>query len=106
MRRLLLKKLAQNECVVPESLGILIHGKEVAQLITEDSHAAWLQPHEWRASLDFRAQLVEDLAEQALGSLEHAEVVKWAAAAERSPGHHNLETRGLQHLHGGDRRLR
>ena len=58
------------------------------------------------SGLDLRPEGVEDLPQQLLGRLEHAEVVEGPAAAERAPGHDHLEARGLEHLDGRDGRLR
>jgi hypothetical protein len=44
--------------------------------------------------------LVEDFKEQALGAVEHAEVVERASAAQVSARHHNAESRSLEDLDG------
>ena len=60
-------------------------GKRLMQLVAEDRHAARLQPDDRRARLDLGPERVEDLAQQPLGRVEHAEVVERPAAAERLP---------------------
>ena len=53
------------------------------QLVAEDGHAARLQADERDARLDLRPRAFEDLAQQLLGRVEHAEVVERPAAAKR-----------------------
>ena len=83
-----------------QPLGVLVHREEVRQLVAEDGHAARLEPDDGHARLDLGPQRVEDLAQQSLGRVEHAEVVERPAAAERRPRDDHVEAGVLEHLDG------
>ena len=53
-----------------------------------------------RRGLDFREKFVHDLEEQALGAIEHADVVERTPAAQVSARNADVEAGGLEHFDG------
>src|SRR5438270_12100922 len=83
---ILLEELAQEECLLAESLGAFVMREEVNQFVAEDGDTAGLEADNGDSGRDLGLELVEDFEKQTFGAVEHAEIVEGASAAEISTG--------------------
>src|ERR1019366_5799865 len=97
----LLEKLAEQKDLLREGLRAFVFGEKVREFVAEDGGAAGFEDDDGRCGFDFGEKLVHDLEEQALGSVEHANVVERAAAAEVGAGDGDGEAGGFQDFDGG-----
>ena len=93
--RALFEKFAKQKYLLRQSLRALIFREQIGEFIAEDSRTAWLEHNDRRPSLDLGQKLIHDLKKQALGAVEHANVVKGTPAAKMSTGHANFEAGGF-----------
>src|ERR1700730_6559270 len=95
----LLQKFAQEERLLGQLLRSGIAREEINQLVTKDCGTAGLQNDDGNRCVDFRGEVVQNLEQQALGAIQHAEIVKGAPAAKNGLRDGNAEPGGFQHLH-------
>src|SRR6266850_7686435 len=95
---MLLQEFAEQEDLLRESASTLVLGEEVGQFVTKDSGTTGLEHNNRDARFDFGQQLVHDVEQQALGTVEHADVVQRPPAAEMGPRDCDIEPGGLEHL--------
>src|SRR5579859_2750422 len=76
------EKFTEQECEGFELLRGGVAGKEVGHLVAEDGDAAGLEADDGSSGGDLGLQRGEHLFQQRARGAQHAEVVKWAAAAE------------------------
>src|SRR5437868_6462991 len=100
-RRVPFKKLTQKECLLGEAGSSLILGKKIAKLIAEHGRTAWLQSDNRHSLIDGRRKSVQNLPQQRLCALQHAEIVKRAATTQAGFRQKHSEPSRLQHLHCG-----
>jgi len=50
-------------------LGALVVREQVDEFVPEDGYAAGLETYDWDSSFDLRFKLVQDLKQQALGTV-------------------------------------
>jgi hypothetical protein len=81
-------------------------GKEVDEFVAEDGNATGFEADDRNAGFDFGREFVEDLKQERLGAVEHAEVVERAAAAEVDSRDDDAEAGGFQDLDGSSGGLR
>jgi len=97
----LFKKFAEQEDLFREGLRAFVFGEKVSEFVAENGGAAGFEDDDRRCGFDFREKLVHDLEEQALGAVEHADVVERAPAAEVSAGNGDGEAGGFEDFDGG-----
>src|SRR6185312_2684656 len=102
MLRLFFKKFAEKECLLAEPLCIFVIGKKINQFITEDRNTTRLQANHGHTLLYLRLQRIEYIPQQAPGSVEHAIVIEWTAAAQCLLWHLNLVPCCFKHFHRRD----
>jgi hypothetical protein len=101
---ILLEELAQEECLLAESLGAFVVGEQINEFVAEDGDAAWFEADNGDSGRDLGLELVEDFEKQTFGAVEHAEIVEGASAAEIRTGDQDTESGGFEDLDGGFRR--
>ena len=79
----------------------MVVGEEVEEFVAEDRNAAGLESDDGDSGFDFGGEFVEDIQEQGLGAVEHAEVVEGASAAEVGAGEEDAISRGFEDFDGG-----
>jgi hypothetical protein len=82
-------------------LGAAVVGEEVEEFVAEDGDAAGLESDDGDSGFDFGSEFVEDVEEQRLGAVEHAEVVERASAAEVGLGEEDAVSGGFEDFDGG-----
>jgi hypothetical protein len=76
-------------------------GKEVDEFVAENGNATRFEADDGDASFDFGGKFVEDLKQERLGAVEHAEVVERAAAAEVGSRDDDAEAGRFEDFDGG-----
>src|SRR5882672_9735903 len=97
----LLEEFAQQDNLSREGLGALVSWEQIGELVAEHGGAAGLEYDDRSPCFDFGEQFIHDVEQQALGAVEHANVVERASAAEMSAGDGDVEAGGLQHFDRG-----
>jgi hypothetical protein len=82
-------------------LRAFVVGKEVEEFVTKDRDAAGLEADDGNAGFDFGGEFVQDLKQKRAGTVEHAEVVKRAPAAEIGSWDDDPEAGGFEDIDGG-----
>ena len=100
-RKGLLEEFAEQESLFAQGLGTLVVWEEVEEFVAEDSDAAGLEADDGDAGFDLGRECVEDVEEQGLSAVEHAEVVERASAAERGAGDEDAVSGGFKDFDGG-----
>src|SRR5215469_11407852 len=78
-------------------------GEEIDEFVAEDRYATGFESDHGDSGFDFGFELVEDLKEQTLGAIEHAEVVERASAAKVGSRDEDAEPGGFEDFDGGTR---
>ena len=99
--RVLFQEFAEQEDLLRERAGAFVFGEQVNEFVAENSGAARFEDDDRRAGFNFDVQLVHDPEEQALGAVEHTDVVKRAAAAEMGARDEDVEAGGFENFGGG-----
>src|SRR5436190_17976501 len=94
---IILKELTQQHGLPRKPLGALVVGKQVAEFVAENGHAARFQSNNRDSSLNFRRQYVEDLQQQVFRSVEHAEIVERTPTSESATRQFDAEAGALKH---------
>jgi hypothetical protein len=94
--RILVEKFAEQERLLAESSGALVVREEVDEFVAEDGDAARFEADDGNSGFDFGLQFVEDVEEQSFGTVEHAEVVERASAAEMGARDYDAEAGGFE----------
>ena len=97
----LLEEFAEQEGLFAQGLGAFVVREEVEEFVAEDGDAAGLESDDGDSGFDLGRECVEDVEEQGLGAVEHAEVVERASAAESWRGGRG---RGIRRFRGLRRR--
>ena len=95
------EKFAEQEGLARQGLGEFVVGKEIDEFVAEDGDAAGFEADDGYSGFDFRREFVEDLEQERLGAVEHAEVVERAAAAEIDTRDDHSEASGFEDVDGG-----
>src|SRR4029079_10234216 len=103
-RGLVDKEFTKREGLIAKSLRILIVRQHVHELVAKHGHATRLESDDARASAYVRSKRHENSAKQLLGDPQHAVVVEWAAAAQRSGGKDYVESSPFENFDGSLRR--
>ena len=82
----LFQKFAEQESLPGQLVGPVILGKEIDQFVAKDGGATGLENDDGNPGFDFGSEGVQYLEQQALGPIQHAEIVERAAAAENGSG--------------------
>src|SRR5439155_3295624 len=80
------------------ALRILIIREQVHELVAEHREAARFEDDDRRARLEVRPQLVEDVAQEALGRQKKTVIVERTTAAEPPRRQHDVAAGGFEHL--------
>jgi hypothetical protein len=96
-----LEEFAEQESLLAQGLGAVVVGEEVEEFVAEDGDAAGLESDDGDAGFDFGFELIEDFEQEALGAVEHAEVVERAAAAEVGLRNRDSVSGGFEDFDGG-----
>jgi hypothetical protein len=99
----LLQEFAEQEGLAAKGLGALVIGKEVREFVPKHGDAAGLESDDGDAGFDLGLELVQDVEEEFLGAVEHAEVVKGPSAAEVRARDQDAEARGFKDFDRGAR---
>jgi len=75
--------------------------EEVGEFVAEYGDTAGFEADYRDAGFDFRLECIENFEEQALGAIEHAEVVEGAPAAEIGARNEDPEAGGFEDFDGG-----
>jgi hypothetical protein len=98
-REFLFEELAEQERLFAQDLGALVVREEVEEFVAEDGDAAGLEADDGDSGFDLGG--VENVEEQGLGAIKHAEVVERASAAERGARDEDAVSGGLEDFDGG-----
>ena len=79
-----LQELAQQIRFFAETFGVLIVGKQIDEFVTKHCHTTRFKADHRHSRLDLRAQRGQDLPQQTLGQIEHAEIVQRPTATQRA----------------------
>ena len=79
----------------------MVVGEEIEQFVAEDGDAAGLESDDGDSGFDLGGKFVEDVEQQGLGTVEHAEVVEGAAAAEIGLREDDAVSGGFEDFDGG-----
>jgi hypothetical protein len=97
----LFEELAEQERLFAQGLGALVVREEVEEFVAEDGDAAGLESDDRDSGFDLGGDRVENVEEQGLGAIEHAEVVERASATERGSGDEDAVSGSLEDFDGG-----
>jgi hypothetical protein len=100
-REFLFEELAEQERLFAQDLGALVVREEVEEFVAEDGDAAGLEADDGDSGFDLGGERVENVEEQGLGAIKHAEVVERASAAEVGLGDEDAESGGFEDFDGG-----
>ena len=92
------KEFAEQEGLAAQALRGGVPAEEVRHLVAKDGDTTWLQADDWRAGFNVTAQRSESLLQRGPRLIEHAEVIKRTAAAERGWGNPYLIAGVLQYF--------
>src|SRR5688572_6567017 len=98
IRRVPLEEFAQQERLPAQLVGARIARKQIAKLVAKNRRAARLEHHNWDAGVDLWTEMIHHSLQVSLRAVEHAEVVKWTAAAETRARNGHAHARGAQHI--------
>src|SRR5947208_1723342 len=98
--RVLVEELAEQQSLLTKASGKGLIRKQMWQHVAEDHDATRLEPHNWSARFEVRAQHLQRLQQYPLRQTEHAVVVEWATATEIAVGNNDLIPRGFEYLDG------
>jgi diadenosine tetraphosphatase ApaH/serine/threonine PP2A family protein phosphatase len=99
--RVVLEEFAEQERLFAQGLGALVVREEIEEFVAENGDAAGLESDDRDSGFDLGFELVEDIEQETLGAVEHAEVVERASAAEIGLGDEDVVSGGFEHLDGG-----
>ena len=100
-RGVALEEFAEEECLAAEAICARVIGKQVAQFVAKNGGATGLEDDDGDAGINLRAEGGQDALQVLLGFVEHAEIVKGAAAAKMLAGDADVETCALQNVESG-----
>src|SRR5258705_8368772 len=95
---MLLEEFAEQEDLLRERASTLVLWEQVGKFVAEDSGTTGLEHNDRDAGLDFGQQLVHDVEQQGLGTVEHADVVERSPAAEMRPRDSDIEPGSFEHF--------
>ncbi len=98
---MLLEEFAEEESLFAQGLGARVVGEEVREFVAKDGDAAGFESDDGDSGFDLGLELVEDVEQQSLGAVEHAEVVEGASAAEVGLGDDDAKSGGFEDIDGG-----
>ena len=99
--RVFVQELAEQERLLAQGLGALVVREEVEEFVAEDGDAAGLEADDGDSGFDLGGERVEDVEQQGLGAIEHAEVVERTPATERRARDEHAVSGGLEDFDGG-----
>ena len=98
---LLFEKFTEQESLAAQGLCAFVVREKVDEFVAEDGDAGWLESDDGDSGFDLGLELIEDLEQQSLGAIEHAEVVEGASATEVGLRDEDAESSSLKDLDGG-----
>jgi hypothetical protein len=99
--QILFEEFAEEESLFAQGLCAVVVREEVEEFVAEDGDAAGLESDDRDSGFDLGGEFVEDVEEQGLGAVEHAEVVERASAAEVGLGEEDAVPGGFEDFYGG-----
>ena len=87
----LFEKLAEQKNLLRESERAFVFREKVDKFVAEDGGATRFEDDDRCRRFDFRVKLVYDLAQQALGAIERADIKERAPATQVSARNDNVE---------------
>src|SRR5262245_47680538 len=73
------EKFAKQKNLTRKLLHPLVVGEKIENFIPENRSTAGFEHHNGSFLRNFRPKKIECVGQQALGTVEHSEVIKWAA---------------------------
>ena len=86
-----------------ELFGALVAREKVYEFVAEDGDTAGFESDDGDARFNFGFEFVEDLQQQGLSAVEHAEIVERASAAEVGVRDDDAKARGVEDFDGSAR---
>src|ERR1017187_2413678 len=95
-RGIVLEKLAEEKCLVPQPGSARIGRKEVAQFIAKDGSATRFQYDDRNTGINLHSQGAQDSLKVLPGHVKHAEIVQRPPAAQVNSRDTDIKSRVLQ----------